>query len=114
MSVWTTIGAISGASSVMLGAFGAHGLRSRVSDPKLLETWQTAAYYHMLHSVVLTVVPLISPRHYVSSRLFSAGMLMFSGSLYLLVLTEQKKLGAITPLGGAALIGGWIALAARR
>ena len=91
--------------------------QSYVHDPRLLETWNTAAHYHLIHSLLLTVTPLLAPSpasHVWSARLLSSGMLLFSGSLYALVLTNQKKLGAVTPIGGVALIGGWLALAARR
>ena len=89
-------------------------VQSRVSDPRLLDTWNTAAHYHLLHSVVLTMTPLLSPTHTWSTRLLTSGMVLFSGSLYTMVLTNQRKLGAITPIGGLALIGGWLALAARK
>jgi uncharacterized membrane protein YgdD (TMEM256/DUF423 family) len=115
MSVWSQVGCLSGAASVALGAFGAHGLKSRVTDPAMLATWNTAAQYHLIHSVMLTVAPMISPRSHIwSVRLFSAGITLFSGSLYAIVLTNQKKFGAIAPIGGSALIAGWIALALRR
>jgi uncharacterized membrane protein YgdD (TMEM256/DUF423 family) len=107
------LAAVSGALSIALGAFGAHGLRSRVS-PELLETWRTAAGYHQLHSVVLltlAVYALATGRSAaLSSGLFGAGILFFSGSLYLLVLTGQRGFGAVAPVGGLLLIAGWLSL----
>jgi len=115
MNVWSQVGAFSGAAAVALGAFGAHGLKNRVKDPQLINTWNTAAHYHLLHSVLLTVTPLLSgASHTYSTRLLSAGIVLFSGSLYALVLTGEKKLGAVAPIGGTALIAGWIALALRK
>jgi uncharacterized membrane protein YgdD (TMEM256/DUF423 family) len=90
------------------GAFGAHALPTRVSDIKLLKTWDTAAHYHLIHSVALVGSILLQNKW--AASFFSAGMALFSGSLYVLVLSEQKKLGAITPIGGLLLAGGWLAL----
>lgn len=113
---WATIpwnfgikaGAISGGLGVLLGAFGAHALQSYTNDPKMLATWDTASKYQLLHAGVL----LLSSYH--KSRIpvycFIGGTLLFSGSLYLLVLTNQKKLGAITPFGGLLLTAGWFSL----
>eukprot|EP00741_Cyanophora_paradoxa_P009530 tig00001525_g9230.t1 len=100
-------GGLSGALGVALGAFGAHGLRKSVTDLNLLKTWETAAHYHLIHSGALVLAGLVGPRGAgapTAARLFSAGIVLFSGSLYLLVLTGIKKLGAITPFGGLALI----------
>ena len=85
--------------------------QNRVKDPQLIKTWETAAQYHLVHSLLLTVTPLLSgSSHTYSTRLLSAGMVLFSGSLYALVLTGEKRLGAVTPLGGTALIAGWSVL----
>ena len=82
--------------------------QNRIKDPKLIETWNTAAHYHLMHSVLLTVTPLLSgASHTYSTRLLSAGIVIFSGSLYALVLTGEKRLGALAPVGGTALIAGW-------
>ncbi|KAF0695397.1 Aste57867_13786 [Aphanomyces stellatus] len=108
-SLWWKVGAVSGATAVVLGAFGAHGLQTRVKDPKLLKNWDTAAHYHLMHSIALLVVPF-TRRPNVVGGLLTTGIVFFSGSLYTLVLTEQKKLGMITPLGGLAFIAGWLAL----
>lgn len=94
-----------------LGAFGAHGLRNRITDQRLLEVWNTAAHYHLMHSVVLAVTPFIdrTPGQ-LAAKLFIGGITLFSGSLYLMTLTGNKKLGAITPIGGVCMIGGWSVL----
>lgn len=101
--------ALSGASAVLLGAFGAHGLRGRVA-PELLKTWETASHYHLAHALAGLAAAGVA-RSDRSSQLFLAGSALFSGSLYLLVLTGQKRLGAVTPIGGLLLAGGWVALA---
>ena len=106
-------GALAAGLAVALGAFGAHAL---TLSPKRLETYQTAVLYHLVHAVALCVVGWASanwpgPFVHVSGWLFAAGIMLFSGSLYLLVLTEISWMGAITPLGGVALIMGWAVLA---
>lgn len=107
-SLFWRLGAYSGAAAVALGAFGAHGLQNRVSDPKLLSNWNTAAQYHLIHSLALLAAA--SHKSPWAGRLFAAGIAVFSGSLYALVLTGERRLGAVTPLGGLCLIGGWLAL----
>ena len=113
-SIFFTLSTIYGASSVMIGAFGAHGLKSRISDPARLTNWSTAAQYQLVHSVALLATSVALPYKVqrVPAVLFLAGMTMFSGSIYLLVLDPQrfKALGPVTPLGGLCLIGGWVAL----
>lgn len=114
-------GALLGALSVALGAFGAHGLRSRVLDgslePRQLEVWQTAAAYNMYHALALLAVTWVLfhkpgvTSATVAGWAFILGVTLFSGSLYAMVLTGTKWLGAITPIGGVAFITGWIALA---
>ena len=109
-----TLSTIYGASSVLLGAFGAHGLKKRISDPAKIANWSTAAHYQLVHSVALLAVSLALPQRAtrVPGALWVAGMTMFSGSIYLLVLDPArfKALGPVTPLGGLCLIGGWIGL----
>jgi uncharacterized membrane protein YgdD (TMEM256/DUF423 family) len=111
--MWIVIAAISGALAVMAGAFGAHGLRSRVAAEQIA-SWTTASHTHLLHSVALLALALFAAASGKSIRwpalLFCAGMLLFSGSIYGLVLTEQRWLGPVTPLGGLCLIAGWLAL----
>ncbi|KAF2856421.1 DUF423-domain-containing protein [Plenodomus tracheiphilus IPT5] len=113
MPPFWTVGTLFGASSVMLGAFGAHGLKQRIADPARIANWSTAAQYQLVHSAVLTFASVVAPQNTVAMGLFTAGMTMFSGSIYLLVLDPQrfKFLGPVTPLGGLCLIGGWVALA---
>ncbi|TVY46257.1 UPF0382 membrane protein [Lachnellula occidentalis] len=108
-----TIGCIYGATSVTLGAFGAHGLKKRIADPSRIANWNTAAHYQLIHSGVLLLTTAVAPKNTLAAGLLVAGMTMFSGSIYLLVLDPQrfKFLGPVTPLGGLCLIGGWAAMA---
>lgn len=113
--IFLMTGAVLGALGVAAGAFGAHGLKSRVA-PDLLAVFETAARYHMIHALALLAVGLVlarMPHQCVTAAgwLFILGIVVFSGSLYLLVLTGMRWLGAITPLGGVALISGWLTLA---
>jgi uncharacterized membrane protein YgdD (TMEM256/DUF423 family) len=98
---------------VALGAFGAHGLRARVPS-ELLEIWKTGVLYHLLHALAMLAVVaagerIARPR--LVCGMFAAGIVVFSGSLYLLVLTGARWWGAVTPLGGAAFLAGWAVLA---
>lgn len=106
--------ALLGASGVMAGAFGAHAL-SDVLPPKDLAIWETAARYQLLHALaVLALVLAPTPaRLLLPGAVMVAGVLVFSGSLYALVLTNIRVLGAITPVGGLLLIAGWLLLAWR-
>jgi uncharacterized membrane protein YgdD (TMEM256/DUF423 family) len=110
---WRWAGAM-GATGVVLGAFGAHALRQIVLDPHLIEVWETAARYQQIHAVALLGVAAHPAQPKWAGRLFVAGIALFSGSLYLLALTDVRWLGAITPLGGLAFIAGWVALAVAR
>ena len=101
--------ALSGASAVLLGAFGAHALARYTTDAKALATWQTASAYHLIHSGVL--LHAAGAGNTAACRLLAGGMLVFSGSLYVLTLSGQKWLGAVTPIGGLLLTAGWVALA---
>lgn len=112
MTAYFRFAAVSGFVFVLLGAFGAHGLEGRV-DAHGLEIWKTATFYLAIHAVVLLVLALRPVIFAGPFWCFAAGMIIFSGSLYLLVLTGQKWLGAITPLGGLALMAGWLWLAIR-
>lgn len=107
------VAAILGALAVAAGAFGAHALADRVT-PERLETWQTAASYHLLHAVALLAISLAPAPRRLTSLLFVCGILVFSGSLYTLVLLDLPVLGAITPLGGLCFIAGWLNLARGR
>jgi uncharacterized membrane protein YgdD (TMEM256/DUF423 family) len=102
-----------GLLGVAAGAFGAHGLRDVVSA-RDLETWRTAAHYQQVHAVVLVVIGLwATPRRATraAALAFAVGILIFSGTLYAIVLGGPRALGAVTPLGGLALMAGWCALA---
>ncbi len=105
----TRVAALLLATGVAAGAFGAHGLEGHVSADRL-DTWHTGALYHLLHGVALLALASLSPSAWVS-RLLLGGTLIFSGSLYLLVLTDTGWLGAITPVGGVLMIAGWALLA---
>jgi uncharacterized membrane protein YgdD (TMEM256/DUF423 family) len=106
--------ALLGALGVILGAFGAHGLQTRLSSEQL-QSWDTAVRYHLLHSVALLALALYGAASgrsiQLAGSLFVLGILLFSGSIYLLVLTGQRWLGPVTPLGGLCLIAGWLSLA---
>jgi len=103
------VAALSGASAILLGAFGAHGLQKSVSDLKLLKSWDTAAHYHLIHALPMCLAAILD--NTTAGWLFGAGTALFSGSLYVLVLSGKRWLGAITPIGGLLLTAGWIALA---
>lgn len=106
---------ISGALAVILGAFGAHGLKQRLAE-NLLTAYQTGVQYHFYHTLALGLTALALYRWPGNSALIAAGwsfiigMLLFSGSLYLLGVTGMKWLGPITPLGGLAFIIGWVCI----
>jgi uncharacterized membrane protein YgdD (TMEM256/DUF423 family) len=109
------LGAASAFVSVAAGAFGAHALRGRLS-PDLLAIFETAARYQMYHALALiavawAVVRWPGPLSEWAGWLFVGGILLFSGSLYVLALSGVRWLGAITPLGGIAFLAGWICLA---
>jgi len=108
---WNRIGAISALLAVALGAFGAHGLHDLLVQNQAIETWKTASLYHLTHSIAMLLPLGRSGRRVVPAALFAIGILFFSGSLYVLSLTGVGWLGAITPLGGLALMGGWLAMA---
>jgi uncharacterized membrane protein YgdD (TMEM256/DUF423 family) len=112
---WIALGSWFGFLGVALGAFGAHALRDQVG-PDLLEIHKTATHYLMIHSIALILFGLLPPRRSWPGWCFLSGILIFSGSLYALVLTQVRALGAITPVGGILLMSGWIgfALSARR
>ena len=113
MSPWLYVAAAAGALGVALGAFGAHALRGRLA-PELLAAWQTGVLYHLLHSVALLALALFASASGRSVRLpallFSAGIALFSGSLYLLSAAGQRWAGPLTPLGGLCFIAGWLSL----
>ena len=110
---WLVAAGLFGLLSVAAGAFGAHGLRSSVT-PERLSAWQTAAHYALVHSGVLLALALhasATGRNIgLSATLFSAGILLFSGSIFGLVLFELRWLGPVTPIGGVCLLAGWASL----
>ncbi|MCB1665882.1 MAG: DUF423 domain-containing protein [Pseudomonadales bacterium] len=114
--LFLVLAGINGFIAVSLGAFAAHGLKNALS-PDLLATFQTGVQYHMYHALALLGVGVLS-LHFpnqallkTSGYLFMAGIVLFSGSLYVLALSGIRWLGAITPLGGVAFLAGWALLA---
>lgn len=112
---WIALGALFGMTGVAAGAFGAHALKVRV-EPDMLVIFETAARYQMYHALALIFVGFLAGRIensllQVSGYSFLFGTLIFSGTLYALVLTGNRMLGAVTPVGGALLIFGWLMLA---
>jgi uncharacterized membrane protein YgdD (TMEM256/DUF423 family) len=108
-------GALLGGVGVAVGAFGAHGLRGRLS-PEMLAVFETGVRYHMYHALALLATSAFLPRIdgravVIAGWSFITGIVLFSGSLYALALSGISTLGAITPLGGLAFIVGWISLA---
>lgn len=121
---WVRVGAILGGLGVAAGAFGAHGLRGQLASgritERMLENFETAARYQMFHALALVAVGLIAGRIgetvsrgavSVAGWAFLVGTVIFSGTLYGIALGGPKWLGAITPIGGTAMIVGWVALA---
>ena len=112
---WIVLGSLSACLAVAAGAFGAHALKGSFG-PEALLTWETAARYQMYHALAMLAVGLAAQALRTTSLrvaglLFLIGTLVFSGSLYALVLTGERWLGAITPIGGLALMAGWLAFA---
>jgi uncharacterized membrane protein YgdD (TMEM256/DUF423 family) len=108
------VGAILGFLGVAAGAFGAHAIRERVS-PERLDNWKTAADYQLWHALATIAAAVIAVRWEsgaaaVAGWCFIAGVLLLSGSLYALALTDRRKLGAITPIGGVLFLLGWALL----
>ncbi|MBD8013246.1 DUF423 domain-containing protein [Microbacterium sp. APC 3898] len=115
MKFFLIAGAVNALLSVAFGAFGAHLLEGRVAD-KYLDTWQTAVQYQMFHAVGLMVIAILMSSSLLgplsslnwAGYLMLAGIVIFSGSLYVLSLTGISILGAITPIGGVAFIAAWV------
>jgi uncharacterized membrane protein YgdD (TMEM256/DUF423 family) len=115
--LFLVLGSLFAGAAVALGAFGAHALRGRLS-PAMLDVFETGVRYQMYHALALLAVAGAAARWpgagaAAAGWLFVAGTLLFSGSLYVLTLTGARWLGAVTPLGGAAFILGWLVLAWR-
>lgn len=105
------------ALAVALGAFGAHGLKDRF-DAYAMGIWEKAVFYHFIHALGIVVVPLMAKLGFLTVGggtrvcvLLLAGIVLFSGSLYVLALTGARVLGAVTPLGGLSFIAAWCLLA---
>jgi len=114
---WMRIAGILGFLAVALGAFGAHALKARFS-PEMLAVWQTGVLYHFIHALALLALALWSRVTGADilwgALFFSAGIVLFSGSLYALALTGQGRVfGPVTPLGGVAFLAGWAWIAFR-
>jgi uncharacterized membrane protein YgdD (TMEM256/DUF423 family) len=116
---WVLSGAVFACLGVILGAFGAHALKESLSD-RSLQIYQTACHYQFIHALALILLGIASSTVLANSNgnllsaagwLFSAGIILFSGSLYALALTDIKILGAITPFGGLSFIVGWACFA---
>lgn len=107
------VAAALGFLAVALGAFGAHAMKRRLaplSDGELRsQWWQTGAQYHLAHALAIGLAA--AARSSLAGWLFLAGIALFSGSLYVMTLTGKRALGAVTPLGGLALLAGWASLA---
>ncbi len=97
--------------AVALGAFGAHSLKATLQAHDMAGVWEKAVLYHFLHALALLILALHGIANRAPSILFVAGIILLSGSLYLLALTNIRWLGAITPLGGLCFLAGWAWLA---
>src|SRR5437016_14489470 len=93
--------------AVGLGAFGAHALKATLQESGMLEVWNKAVLYHLLHAVALVALTLRGAGNRTAYFLIAAGILFFSGSLYAMALTNVRWLGAITPIGGLCFLAGW-------
>lgn len=113
MRIWLALAGIAGFTGVAAGAFGAHALEGLIT-PDRLSTFETGVLYHLLHApalALLTALPGLSPGlRRLAGSAFAIGIAIFSGSLYLLVLTDTPWLGAVTPIGGIAFLVGWATL----
>ena len=94
--------------AVGLGAFGAHALKATLEANGTREIWNTAVLYHLTHAVALVVLALHPASLRLASGLLTAGIVIFSGSLYILAITNMRWLGAITPVGGLCFLAGWL------
>ena len=114
--VFIILGSLNAFLAVALGAFGAHGLQNKLTE-QMLATYETGVKYHMMHALGLILIGIIS--RYTSGSvlinwsgwLICAGIVLFSGSLYLLSISGIRWLGAVTPLGGLSFLAGWLLLA---
>ncbi len=104
----TRVSAIVGFLGVALGAFGAHALKTTLAGNQTAGIWEKAVFYHFIHAIMLFVLATRQPLQRGPWFSFLAGIVIFSGSLYLLAITNLKWLGAITPLGGLSFMIGWL------
>lgn len=116
MKLFILLGSLNALIGVALGAFGAHGLKTKVA-PEMLTVWNTAVQYHLIHALGLLLIGILyhlmpeAPLIKTAGWSILLGIILFSGSLYALVLTGTKPLGIITPIGGVAFLVGWLLLA---
>ena len=116
MKIFILLGSLNALIGVALGAFGAHGLKTKVA-PEMLTVWNTAVQYHLIHALGLLLIGILyhlmpdAPLIKTAGWSILLGMILFSGSLYALVLTGIKPLGIITPFGGVAFLIGWLLIA---
>jgi uncharacterized membrane protein YgdD (TMEM256/DUF423 family) len=110
------IGSICGGLAVVLGAFGAHALKSRLTTQRL-QTFETAVRYQMYHALALLLAAFATIRWpdseypHLAGWLFILGTVLFSGSLYILTFSNRRQWGAVAPLGGVSMLAGWVCLA---
>lgn len=108
--MFSRLAAVLGLLAVVLGAFGAHGLKDLLGHNGTIAIWEKAVFYHFIHAVMLFILAERKNVPLLTWWSFFAGILIFSGSLYLLAVTNLHWLGAITPIGGVAFIIGWACL----
>ena len=108
------LASIAGFTAVAMGAFGAHAVRDRIT-PELLAVYETGSRYHLVHAVAMLAVAVMAgvlgrrkPSVTLAMGCFAGGICVFSGSLYVLALTGERWLGAVTPIGGVLLLAGWV------
>ena len=105
---WIIIGGILGFLGVALGAFGAHGLRDSLS-PDMMKIYETGVIYHLIHSVAVLAIGLAGiKKYYIAALMFTAGVVLFSFSLYLYAVTGTLFFAIITPVGGLSFLAGWL------
>src|ERR1700750_430605 len=100
--------------AVALGAFGAHALKTTLQASGMMDAWNKAVLYHLVHAVALVALALSGAGNRASYFLLGAGIVLFSGSLYTMALTNVRALGAVTPFGGLCFLAGWAWLAVAR
>lgn len=115
MKIFVLLGSLNALLGVALGAFGAHGLKSRVTT-EMLTVWQTGVFYHLFHALGLVLIGILcqlmpeASLVRIAGWMIMVGTVLFSGSLYVMVLSDVRALGVITPFGGVAFLIGWLLL----